>query len=488
MKKIILFLGVMLAFAACSSDKIEVQDPQTGLQTDGQDEIIKVNINIERAGFSGTKASVKSAFADDDVVFIFFKGIDAPKYMEMKYDAAGGTWTATAKNSLIGTDLSGAADKKMTAVYLPYGSGMTVEASGDDFVFSGDAYCGFFLTAELQDYTYEADVLSGNLYLEVPALSNASDKYVHFDVSGFTPGNSYEFYQEFVKPISFASVSAAGVLTKTEGTAGDPITGYQDGSMMSFSGILVASAVAAEKDYDFSVDDLTSSIIYTRFVEDKTLSGGQYIGIGNISSWTATPYVDLGLPSGKKWATCNLGAANAESAGSYYAWGETATKSNYAWSTYTTLGNGSSNGIIKYCETGSKYWAGVGDADNLMELEKVDDVAYNTLHGNWSMPTKADFEELLDTKNYCDWTWQAEGTKGYWVSKKDDSSKKIFLPVTGKYNGTSLGSGTTEGYYWAKSLKSGNSTQSAILLTSSSSHAMNNYPRYYGCPIRPVFK
>lgn len=488
MKKIILFLGVMLAFAACSSDKIEVQDPQTGLQTDGQDEIIKVNINIERAGFSGTKASVKSAFADDDVVFIFFKGIDAPKYMEMKYDAAGGTWTATAKNSLIGTDLSGAADKKMTAVYLPYGSGMTVEASGDDFVFSGDAYCGFFLTAELQDYTYEADVLSGNLYLEVPALSNASDKYVHFDVSGFTPGNSYEFYQEFVKPISFASVSASGVLTKTEGTAGDPITGYQDGSMMSFSGILVASAVGAEKDYDFSVDDLTSSIIYTRFVEDKTLSGGQYIGIGNISSWTATPYVDLGLPSGKKWATCNLGAANAESAGGYYAWGETATKPNYSWSTYTTLGNGTSKKVKKYCATGhTTYWVGDGAPDNILELEKVDDVAYATLHGNWSMPTKADFEELLDTKNYCDWAWQAEGTKGYWVSKKDDSSKKIFLPVTGIYTGASRGS-VNEGFYWSKTLATDNSYKAVIMQITSAQHRTVGYDRFYSGVIRPVFK
>ena len=45
-------------------------------------------------------------------------------------------------------------------------------------------------------------------------------------------------------------------------------------------------------------------------------------------------YVDLGLPSGLKWATCNVGADNSEDYGSYFAWGESNVKSIYDWSTY----------------------------------------------------------------------------------------------------------------------------------------------------------
>ena len=45
-------------------------------------------------------------------------------------------------------------------------------------------------------------------------------------------------------------------------------------------------------------------------------------------------YVDLGLPSGVLWATCNVGASNPEECGCYYAWGETVEKANYSWSTY----------------------------------------------------------------------------------------------------------------------------------------------------------
>ena len=81
-------------------------------------------------------------------------------------------------------------------------------------------------------------------------------------------------------------------------------------------------------------------------------------------------YVDLGLPSGTMWATCNIGANYPEDYGDYYAWGETETKSNYDWSTYKWC-KGSEDTLTKYC-TDNDY----GTVDNKTVLDPEDDAAH----------------------------------------------------------------------------------------------------------------
>ena len=81
-------------------------------------------------------------------------------------------------------------------------------------------------------------------------------------------------------------------------------------------------------------------------------------------------YVDLGLPSGLLWATCNVGATKPEEYGDYFAWGETEPKSTYNWSTYKYC-NGSSTSLTNYC-TNSSY----GTVDNKTILEAADDAAH----------------------------------------------------------------------------------------------------------------
>ena len=80
-------------------------------------------------------------------------------------------------------------------------------------------------------------------------------------------------------------------------------------------------------------------------------------------------YVDLGLPSGLRWATTNVGATNPEDYGGYYAWGEIAKKDSYTWKNYT-LANGSSTTLTKY-NNSSSY----GTVDNKTTLEAANDVA-----------------------------------------------------------------------------------------------------------------
>ena len=96
-------------------------------------------------------------------------------------------------------------------------------------------------------------------------------------------------------------------------------------------------------------------------------------------------YVDLGLPSGILWATCNVGATVPEDYGDYFAWGETESKTNYGWNTYQyCMGNLSL--LTKYCNNSSYGYNGF--TDNLTILEPSDDATTVNLGADWRMPTK----------------------------------------------------------------------------------------------------
>lgn len=161
--------------------------------------------------------------------------------------------------------------------------------------------------------------------------------------------------------------------------------------------------------------------------------------------------VDLGLSV--KWATCNVGATKPEESENYYAWGEIVIKEIYNWSTYKYC-KGDSYEITKYC-TGSSY----GTVDNKKTLEKSDDVAYQTLGGNWRMPTDAEWTELREK---CKWTWtQKNGVKGYEVEASNGNF--IFLPAVGyRYDDFEDDDSNPEdvdsyGYYWSSSLNENDS-------------------------------
>ena len=156
-------------------------------------------------------------------------------------------------------------------------------------------------------------------------------------------------------------------------------------------------------------------------------------------------YVDLGLPSGLKWATCNVGATTPEEYGDYFAWGEVEPKTTYNWSTYKYCA-GSSHTLTKYC-TQSNHGKD-GFTDNKTVLDPEDDAATVNWGGAWRMPTKAEQDEL---RNNCTWDWTTQnGVNGYKVTGPNGNS--IFLPAAGCTNaGTLIGAGSY-GYYWSSSL------------------------------------
>ncbi len=187
--------------------------------------------------------------------------------------------------------------------------------------------------------------------------------------------------------------------------------------------------------------------------------------------------VDLGLPSGLKWATCNVGADSPEEYGGYYAWGETEEKSDYSWATYKWC-KGSSRSMTKYC-TNSSY----GTVDNKKTLDPSDDVAHVKWGGSWRMPTYKEFQELLDN---CTWEWTTQGgKKGYKVTSKKNGNS-IFLPAAGCRYGTSLDYEGSYGYYWSATLFEGNPIYAYSLGFYSGDHGTDWNTRLYGRSVRPV--
>ena len=160
---------------------------------------------------------------------------------------------------------------------------------------------------------------------------------------------------------------------------------------------------------------------------------------GSIGGGGTTPspveYVDLGLPSGLKWAKCNLGASKPSDYGDYYAWGETAPKAKYNWATYKWMQAGQSDWdyITKYTiadgETGGIWYdsSGAFIGDNKTVLDAADDAATANLGSPWRMPTIDELQELIDN---CTWFWTTQdGVKGYQVDGPNGNA--IFLPAAG---------------------------------------------------------
>lgn len=184
-------------------------------------------------------------------------------------------------------------------------------------------------------------------------------------------------------------------------------------------------------------------------------------------------YVDLGLPSGLKWATCNVGAIKPQEYGDYFAWGETTPKQSYVESNYKWYKKSFFGGAYKL----TKY---KDERESL--LEYTDDAARVNWGGKWRMPTRTEQDEL---RNHCTWEWTTlNGEKGYKViSKKNGNS--IFLPAAGRRCNNLFKAGS-DGDYWSSSLNTSNSSYAYDLTFYSGSVDRNYNSRYLGRSVRAV--
>lgn len=176
-------------------------------------------------------------------------------------------------------------------------------------------------------------------------------------------------------------------------------------------------------------------------------------------------WVDLGLPDGTKWATCNVGASTPEGYGDYYAWGETATKSIYDNSTWQYH-----NVNLGADIAGTQY-----------------DVAHVKWGSTWKMPSNAQVMTLINNCNYA-WTTQNGVTGMKFIGPNGNS---VFFPAAGVKgmgpgNTPSYSEVGTAGYYWQSTNDDVLNSNIDLMIDNSGPHGLAGRGGMHGCTIRPV--
>ena len=232
-----------------------------------------------------------------------------------------------------------------------------------------------------------------------------------------------------------------------------------------------------------------SKIDSITFVEEEQINGGTH-GVLDGHEW-----VDLGLPSGTLWATCNVGANTPDEYGDYFAWGETTPKEVYNWSTYKWMNNGMSSWsqVNKYTradgQTDGCWYDGYGTfiGDGLTELLPEDDAATVNWGTEWQMPSLDQCKELIN-KNYTslEYVPNNEGWIGFKITSKTNGNS-IFLPTAGFYKDANLRSCNIYMSFWSRSTYITNFAYD-LFASGITGNNWSSDERYHGLSVRPVRK
>lgn len=182
-------------------------------------------------------------------------------------------------------------------------------------------------------------------------------------------------------------------------------------------------------------------------------------------------FIDLGLPSGVLWATCNVGASKETDDGDLYAWGETINKARYWWDTYIYYGTDDSY---------TKY----NTSDGIKTLDASDDTATANWGEGCRMPT---YDEMYELYKNCEWdfTWYYNGKAGAIVT--GPNGNKIFIPAAGFCQYSSNEAQGLDLYIWSSTLQESIECAYVLTYTHNGINYYNNYSkRCYGFSVRPV--
>ena len=503
MKKLIAILAAGLGLLACTK---EAPVAETATRS------LKFNITVTRADTPDTKA-VKTGWEDGDVVFVFFSEAAAPRYLEMKYNAATDSWTNTQKNGTTeeAFDLTSG---NMLAVYMPYGS--DVEVGRDDSwncVFS-KTYYSYYLQSELTPYRVEDDVVFGNLEMAVP------EGFVHFSVKYIDAtaaiAKTTTLSEAHVAPAALTGIgrgfTGLSFTKQNVRNYGDamPAFYYTDGTdnYYLFSGILDEEARGVATAYQFHIDvgygseeEIRATVSGTKTLYTETSRALKLPDAESIL-WhmdESIQAVDLGLSV--KWSIKNLGADSPlADRPDYFAWADTEPNySSYNSSTGHTWKNTESMGFNWYSyrfysdfssgegvfqtdepkysitayqrrdnELGSYWYFYDGDdsipgvdrfqGDGCTELKDknyIHDAARARWEGSWRVPTAEEWSELLDNTEF---SYDSENYIMKLTSTVPGYEGYFLLfKSTGMYDGMNKNTGQScnlggSGYYWTATL------------------------------------
>ncbi|MBO7617140.1 MAG: hypothetical protein J6T22_08045, partial [Bacteroidales bacterium] len=319
--------------------------------------------------------------------------------------------------------------------------------------------------------------MSSSLYTSIPYLAwNFYEGPEKLEGPGVTGG--WRSSGRPVRPVRFASQFSSYIIDATANPAeGGEVSGmgtYQEGTECTLTataneGYTFANwtendeVVSVEATYTFTVN------VNRTLVANFTSNGGS----------DDHEYVDLGLPSGLLWATCNVGAENPEDYGDHFAWGETQPKDNFSWTNYQYC-MGSFNTLTKYCNNPDIGYNGF--TDDLTTLLPEDDAATANWGDEWRMPTEGEWQELYENTTVT-WTMR-NGVRGRLFTATNGNS--IFLPAAGYCNESLPEAAGIIGDYWTSSLDTDYPSGALSFFFNSSNYYISFCNRLYGRNVRAV--
>ena len=256
--------------------------------------------------------------------------------------------------------------------------------------------------------------------------------------------------------------------------------------VLSCVGTLKSETLSLSISYEGTGSITQNGVTKSGEIEDGVVNDVKFTKQGNSGGGGNSgnhAYVDLGLPSGTLWATCNVGANSPTDYGDYFAWGETTPQADnaYSWTSYK-YANGNWDKLTKYCNYSS--YGDNGFTDTLTVLLPEDDAATANWGTGWRMPTKAELQELIDN---CTVTWTTQnGVNGCLFTASNGNS--LFLPAAGYRHDGELISAGSDGGYWSSSPRADDPDGAWYLYFLSGDYYMcSGYNRrLYGFTVRPV--
>ena len=531
-------LTLVAGLSALELESVSINDWVDDAQAERELALDRAPLQLN-ALYPRTLLPMQDGWQAGDVVFVFFSGQAAPRYLEMKWN--GAAWDYTPKNDL---SLGASETGTMRAFYLPFASDSDVSASGTDFAFS--AVDGCYLLSAAIPYDMSVGVLRAGFDLQLPA----GDFLFFVEDAAAAADKQVELREPHLTPIGLLSAGVAAAPTRAENVHGAPLTGHAcTGTKKgyAFYGTLSQDARGLATDYYYTlVRDGWQGSYFSQSRPGRVLyAEGAVASVETlpVAGWKAvTDYrpIDLGcdvddlLRGGKKriyWSSRNVGAiadvpdpgvlgSIQDTWGDYFAWGEVEpyyqpshaydvnipenspdwkpgkgkgyTFYSYKWCMKDTYGW--SHTLTKYCYD-PDFGQG-GYSDSLTVLEPEDDAAHYNLGGAWRMQTAEEWEFILER---FIWTWD-ETRQGFNVTSNvaGFNDRWIFLPTAGLRLSLGFdvepGSGYTLGgsNYWTSSLDVRGFAdptwgRSLWLINSRpEDRTVDHTQRYYGQPVRPV--
>ena len=462
MKKVFGIIGLAVAFAACTKNEMDLLTNEQAAEMAGGITITttlapKV-VGTKAVSESGGKIVVN--WAKNEHLAILYEVDGIKKMADAEITAVDGSGTATISFTVDGST----ADNTACTIVYPKSA-----AKGNNTgVKDNETLLG------AQDGTLNATldvrVGEGTILMSTPSLNVTTQPAPKFSIFKFTVKNTDGSAAINAAKLIVTIYSKDYIITPSSPTselyAALPISYV--GRKIQFTAIDESSNVfiCSKSDVMFPPGYYYQSTLKMYPLEATgTIDGHEYVAMGD----------------GLLWAACNVGASTPIGFGDYFAWGETATKSNYTWSTYLDSKNGDGVPFMKYS---------YDVFPPKSRLDPEDDAAHVKWGGSWRMPTPSEWEWL---GNNCTWTWtddyEGTGVSGMIVTsnKEGYTDSSIFLPAAGYKDDTDHFNDC--GYYWSSDFcySASNSTYAyRVYFYSGGKSTDSSMLRYFGIPVRPV--